>query len=142
MAVLSFCDSARGRVGAGEELIGMAWALFVAGVPTTVASQWSVPSKSTAQLIVALLRKSVVDWILWIAKSESYEVTSSRVHQQDKNRSFERAISSELGPIDPDGPVAKWLAWPQCRTDLLDPFRNGVVRSRVEELSEYRHILI
>ena len=53
MAVLSACDSARGRVGAGEGLIGMTWALFVAGVPTTVASQWAVPSKSTAELMVA-----------------------------------------------------------------------------------------
>lgn len=53
MAVLSACDSARGRVGAGEGLIGMTWALFVAGVPTTIASQWAVPSKSTAELMVA-----------------------------------------------------------------------------------------
>lgn len=53
MAVLSACDSARGRVGAGEGLIGMTWALFVAGVPTTVASQWAVPSNSTAKLMVA-----------------------------------------------------------------------------------------
>jgi CHAT domain-containing protein len=53
MAVLSACDSARGRVGAGEGLIGMTWALFVAGVPTTVASQWAVPSNTTAKLMVA-----------------------------------------------------------------------------------------
>lgn len=53
MAVLSACDSARGRVGAGEGLIGMTWALFVAGIPTTVASQWAVPSSSTAKLMVA-----------------------------------------------------------------------------------------
>jgi CHAT domain-containing protein len=53
MAVLSACDSARGRIGAGEGLIGMTWALFVAGVPTTVASQWAVPSNSTAKLMVA-----------------------------------------------------------------------------------------
>jgi CHAT domain-containing protein len=53
MAVLSACDSARGRVGAGEGLIGMTWAMFVAGVPTTVASQWAVPSNTTAKLMVA-----------------------------------------------------------------------------------------
>lgn len=53
MAVLSACDTARGRVGAGEGLIGMTWALFVAGVPTTVASQWAVPSNTTAKLMVA-----------------------------------------------------------------------------------------
>ena len=53
MAVLSACDSARGHIGAGEGLIGMTWALFVAGVPTTAASQRAVPSNSTAKLMVA-----------------------------------------------------------------------------------------
>lgn len=53
LAVLSACDTARGRVGYGEGMIGMTWALFVAGVPTTVASQWAVPSNTTARLVVA-----------------------------------------------------------------------------------------
>jgi CHAT domain len=52
LAVLSACDTARGRVGDGEGIIGMTWALFVAGVPTTVASQWKVPSDSTTKLMV------------------------------------------------------------------------------------------
>lgn len=58
VAVLSSCDSARGRIGAGEGLIGMTWAFFVAGVPTTVASQWAVPSTSTAKLMVAFHEKT------------------------------------------------------------------------------------
>jgi CHAT domain-containing protein len=33
-------------------MIGMTWALFVAGVPTTVASQWKVPSETTTRLMV------------------------------------------------------------------------------------------
>jgi CHAT domain-containing protein len=53
LVVLSACDMARGRVGDGEGMIGMTWALFVAGVPTTVASQWQVPSQSTTKLMVA-----------------------------------------------------------------------------------------
>jgi CHAT domain-containing protein len=53
IAVLSACETARGRVGAGEGMIGMTWALSVAGVPTTVASQWEVPSESTTKLMVA-----------------------------------------------------------------------------------------
>jgi CHAT domain-containing protein len=53
MVVLSACDTARGSVGAGEGMIGMTWALFVAGVPTTVASQWKVPSEATTKLMVA-----------------------------------------------------------------------------------------
>jgi CHAT domain-containing protein len=52
MVVLSACDTARGRVANGEGLIGMTWALFVAGVPTTVASQWAVPSNTTTKLMM------------------------------------------------------------------------------------------
>jgi len=53
LAVLSACDTARGRVGLGEGIIGLTWAFFVAGVPTTVASQWQVPSEHTSRLMVA-----------------------------------------------------------------------------------------
>jgi CHAT domain-containing protein len=56
LAVMSACETARGRVGAGEGLIGMSWALFVAGVPTTVVSQWKVDSASTAELMVEFHR--------------------------------------------------------------------------------------
>lgn len=57
--VLSACDTARGRVGNGEGLIGMTWALFVAGVPTTLASQWQVPSETTTRLMLSFHRKVV-----------------------------------------------------------------------------------
>ncbi len=50
--VLSACETARGRVGAGEGLIGMSWALFVAGVPTVVVSNWKVSSSSTTELML------------------------------------------------------------------------------------------
>lgn len=52
LAVLSACQTARGHVSAGEGLIGMSWALFVAGTPTTVVSQWKVDSNSTSRLMV------------------------------------------------------------------------------------------
>jgi CHAT domain-containing protein len=52
LAVLSACETARGRFGAGEGMIGLTWALFVAGVPTTVVSQWPVESASTRDLMV------------------------------------------------------------------------------------------
>ncbi len=52
LAVLSACETARGRVGAGEGVIGLAWALFVAGCPTTVVSQWKVESSSTTELML------------------------------------------------------------------------------------------
>lgn len=56
IVVLSACQTARGRVGAGEGVLGMSWALFIAGSPTTVASQWSVESSSTTQLMVEFHR--------------------------------------------------------------------------------------
>jgi CHAT domain-containing protein len=52
LAVLSACETARGRFGAGEGMIGLTWALFVAGVPTTVVSQWQVESASTRDLML------------------------------------------------------------------------------------------
>ena len=52
LVVLSACDTARGRIGAGEGVIGLTWAFFVAGSPTTVVSQWSVESESTTDLML------------------------------------------------------------------------------------------
>jgi CHAT domain-containing protein len=52
MVVLSACETARGRVTPGEGIIGLSWALFVAGSPTTVVSQWKVESASTTELMV------------------------------------------------------------------------------------------
>jgi CHAT domain-containing protein/tetratricopeptide (TPR) repeat protein len=53
LVVLSACETARGRIGAGEGLIGLSWALLVSVVPTTVLSQWKVDSESTSRLMVA-----------------------------------------------------------------------------------------
>jgi CHAT domain-containing protein len=52
IVVLSACETARGRVAAGEGVIGLTWALFIAGTPTTVVSQWKVESASTTELMV------------------------------------------------------------------------------------------
>ncbi|HYR85186.1 MAG TPA: CHAT domain-containing protein [Terriglobia bacterium] len=56
LAVLSACETARGRFGAGEGMIGLTWALFVAGVPTTVVSQWQVEAAGTRDLMVSFHR--------------------------------------------------------------------------------------
>ncbi len=52
LVVLSACETARGRIGAGEGMIGLTWAMFVAGSPATVVSQWKVDSAATNQLMV------------------------------------------------------------------------------------------
>lgn len=63
MVVLSACQTARGRVAAGEGIIGMSWALFAAGSPTAVVTQWEVDAARSADLMIEfhrnLLRKRV-----------------------------------------------------------------------------------
>jgi CHAT domain-containing protein len=56
LAVLSACETARGEFESGEGVVGMSWALMMAGMPTVVVSQWKVDSASTTQLMVALHR--------------------------------------------------------------------------------------
>ena len=57
MVILSACETARGRVSAGEGVIGMSWSLFIAGAPTTVVSQWKVESASTTELMLEFHRQ-------------------------------------------------------------------------------------
>jgi CHAT domain-containing protein/predicted negative regulator of RcsB-dependent stress response len=57
LAVLSACETARGRASAGEGMIGLTWALFVAGAPATVVSQWEVESVSTRDLMLSFHRQ-------------------------------------------------------------------------------------
>jgi CHAT domain-containing protein len=57
LVVLSACETGRGRIGAGEGLIGLTWAFFVAGAPSTVVSQWKVDAESTAELMQEFHRR-------------------------------------------------------------------------------------
>jgi CHAT domain-containing protein len=56
LVILSACNTARGHFGAGEGMIGLAWAVFMAGCPTVVVSQWRVPAASTRELMVEFHR--------------------------------------------------------------------------------------
>lgn len=53
LVVLSACETARGRVSAGEGVIGLMWAFFVAGSSSTLVTQWKVESASSTELMVA-----------------------------------------------------------------------------------------
>lgn len=55
--VLSACETARGAARSGEGIIGLSWALFVAGSPATVASQWKVESAATTELMLGFYRR-------------------------------------------------------------------------------------
>ncbi|HRI13352.1 MAG TPA: CHAT domain-containing protein [Verrucomicrobiota bacterium] len=57
LTVLSACESARGGVYSGEGLRGLSWALFVAGCPSTLATQWAVADESTADLMIEFYRQ-------------------------------------------------------------------------------------
>lgn len=59
LVVLSACQTAMGRPAPGEGIIGMSWALFVAGCPTMVASEWKVEATSTTAMMVAFHRNVV-----------------------------------------------------------------------------------
>jgi CHAT domain-containing protein len=62
LAVLSACETGRGKSAQGEELLGMGWALTGAGAAASVVSHWKVDSATTETLMVALhrnLRKSM-----------------------------------------------------------------------------------
>lgn len=56
LAVLSACETARGRIAAGEGIIGTSWALFVAGSPAAVVSQWKVDSARSSELMIEFHR--------------------------------------------------------------------------------------
>jgi CHAT domain-containing protein/Tfp pilus assembly protein PilF len=53
LAVLSACQTARGKFGWGEGVVGLSWSLFAGGASTAVVSQWEVDSASTTRLMIA-----------------------------------------------------------------------------------------
>jgi CHAT domain-containing protein len=56
LVVLSACETARGQLSAGEGVVGLMWAFFVAGAPSTIVTQWKVESASSTALMLAFHR--------------------------------------------------------------------------------------
>lgn len=52
LAILSACETA-GASRPGEGLMGLTWAFFVAGCPTTISSLWKVEDHATKTLMIA-----------------------------------------------------------------------------------------
>jgi CHAT domain-containing protein/tetratricopeptide (TPR) repeat protein len=89
LVVLSACETGRGRIGAGEGLIGFSWALFVAGCPTTVVSQWKVDSASTSELMLEFhkhLKSSAADTKTHLASAEALRQAALRLMQTNEYR--------------------------------------------------------
>jgi CHAT domain-containing protein len=71
LVVLSACETARGRIGAGEGMVGFSWAMFIAGVPSIVVSQWKVESAGTRDLMVNFHRHLLSPTTPHLSKSEA-----------------------------------------------------------------------
>jgi CHAT domain-containing protein len=84
IAVLSACETARGRIGAGEGVIGLTWAFFAAGCPTTVVSQWSVESQSTTELMIEFHRNLLSETKM--SKAEALRRASLKLLKTEKYR--------------------------------------------------------
>ncbi|HEX6097412.1 MAG TPA: CHAT domain-containing protein [Thermoanaerobaculia bacterium] len=52
LAVLAACDTAGGALSPGEGVVGMSWALLLAGCPTVAVSQWLAESAATSRLMI------------------------------------------------------------------------------------------
>ncbi|MBK9155382.1 MAG: CHAT domain-containing protein [Chloracidobacterium sp.] len=84
MIILSACDTARGRIANGEGIIGMTWASFIAGAPTTVATQWKVESSSTTELMLEFHRQLLAK--RKVSKAEALRRASLKVMKMPKYR--------------------------------------------------------
>ena len=84
MIILSACDTARGKISGGEGVIGMTWAAFIAGAPTTVASQWKVESSSTTEFMLEFHRQMLAN--KKISKAEALRRASLKLMRSPKYR--------------------------------------------------------
>ena len=82
LVVLAACQTARGLPRAGEGMIGMSWALAVAGSPATLASQWEVDSESTRRLMVELHR----GWLSGLSRAEALRRAALAVRGEERYR--------------------------------------------------------
>ncbi len=57
LVTLSACQTGRGEMHSGEGVVGLTWAINVAGCPTQIVSQWSVDDAATATLMTRFYRQ-------------------------------------------------------------------------------------
>ena len=59
LVVLSACETARGRIGDGDGVMGLGWAALAAGARASVLSQWKVDSAATSDLMIDFHRRLI-----------------------------------------------------------------------------------
>jgi CHAT domain-containing protein/tetratricopeptide (TPR) repeat protein len=57
LVVLSACETARGKIGQGDGVMGLGWAMMAAGARASILSQWKVDSAATGDLMIDLHRR-------------------------------------------------------------------------------------
>ncbi len=57
LVVLSACETARGKIGQGDGVMGLGWAVLAAGARVSVMSQWKVDSAATGDLMIDFHRR-------------------------------------------------------------------------------------
>ncbi len=57
LVVLSACETARGKIGDGDGVMGLGWAVLAAGARASVLSQWRVDSAATSDLMIDFHRR-------------------------------------------------------------------------------------
>jgi CHAT domain-containing protein len=86
LVALSACETARGRFGAGEGMIGLTWALFVAGAPSAVVSQWKVESASARDLMLGFHRQLRAPAKGGVTKAEALRRAALNVMKNSETR--------------------------------------------------------
>ena len=56
LVVLSACETALGKTGPGEGMMGMGWALSVAGASSSILSYWKIDSAASKDFMIAFYR--------------------------------------------------------------------------------------
>ncbi|HXM40359.1 MAG TPA: CHAT domain-containing protein [Bryobacteraceae bacterium] len=57
LVAVSACDTARGEIFAGEGVLGLAWAFFVAGTSSSLLTDWAVNDASTSLILRQFYRE-------------------------------------------------------------------------------------
>ncbi len=93
LVVLSLCESATGKVIAGEDVMGLRHAFELAGARTVIGSLWTVPDESTAKLMEQFLRH----WLDGMPKAEALRQAKLARLREVKAISFD---GQSAAPVD------------------------------------------